>query len=390
MIKTDVIIIGGGAAGLMCAIEAGKRGRNVLVIEHCEKIGKKILISGGGRCNFTNKNVFPENFISQNPHFCKSALSRFTPEDFISMIEMHNIAYHEKKLGQLFCDASSRQIVEMLEIECRNYGVKIITHCEVKNIVKKELFEIDTNREQKYSAESVVIATGGISIPKMGATDFGYKIAKQFNIDLTSIFPALVPFTFSGENKKMFAEISGVSIDSEVSCNGISFRENILFTHKGMSGPAILQISSYWQKGNPISLNLLPDLNLYDILKENSKGKTELVNFLSAYFPKRFAQVFTENYFPSKPLINYSDKELKLISDKIHNWNLLPSGTEGFDKAEVTAGGIDTNELSSKTMESKKVKGLYFIGEVADVTGWLGGYNFQWAWASGFAAGQFA
>ncbi|HMS64047.1 MAG TPA: NAD(P)/FAD-dependent oxidoreductase [Ignavibacteria bacterium] len=388
MTEKEVVIIGGGAAGLMCAIEAGKRGRNVLVIEHCEKIGKKILISGGGRCNFTNKNVFPDNFISQNPHFCKSALSRFTPDDFISMIEKHNISYHEKKLGQLFCDESSRQIVSMLETECKNYGVKIITNCEVKEIVKDKFFDIETNKE-KFQSESLVIASGGISIPKMGATDFGYKIAEKFNIGLTEIYPALVPFTFSGNDKKMFAEISGVSIDSEVSCNGVTFRENILFTHKGMSGPAILQISSYWNKGDSISLNILPDINFYEILKENSKSKIELVNFFSNYFPKRFAQAFTVNYFPSRPLINISDKDLKLISDKIHNWILNPSGTEGYDKAEVTTGGVDTNELSSKTMESKKVKGLYFIGEVVDVTGWLGGYNFQWAWSSGFAAGQF-
>ena len=388
MTGKEVVIIGGGAAGLMCAIEAGKRGRNVLVIEHCEKIGKKILISGGGRCNFTNKNVFPDNFISQNPHFCKSALSRFTPDDFISMIEKHNISYHEKKLGQLFCDESSRQIVSMLETECKNYGVKIITNCEVKEIVKDKFFDIETNKE-KFQSESLVIASGGISIPKMGATDFGYKIAGKFNIGLTDINPALVPFTFSGNDKKMFAEISGVSIDSEVSCNGVTFRENILFTHKGMSGPAILQISSYWNKGDSISLNILPDINFYEILKENSKSKIELVNFFSNYFPKRFAQAFTVNYFPSRPLINISDKDLKLISDKIHNWILNPSGTEGYDKAEVTTGGVDTNELSSKTMESKKVKGLYFIGEVVDVTGWLGGYNFQWAWSSGFAAGQF-
>ncbi|MCY7363293.1 MAG: NAD(P)/FAD-dependent oxidoreductase [Ignavibacteria bacterium] len=384
----DVIIIGAGAAGMMCAIEAGKRGRSVLLIEHCEKVGKKILISGGGRCNFTNKNVSSENFLSDNSHFCKSALSRFTPENFISLIEKHKISFHEKKLGQLFCDGSSRQIVEMLENECKDVGVKILINYKIEKVIKNENFEVQTPREN-FNSASLVIATGGISIPKMGATDFGYKIAKQFNIKLTEIYPALVPFTFSNELKKIFGELSGISVDSVVSCNGISFRENILFTHKGLSGPAILQISSYWNSGDSIFINLLPDVNLFELLKENSNSKIELVNFLSNYFSKRFAQIFCGKYFQSKPLINFSEKEFKLISEKIHGWEIIPSGTEGYDKAEVTAGGVSTDELSSKTMESKKVKGLYFTGEVVDVTGWLGGYNFQWAWASGFAAGQF-
>lgn len=388
MIKADAVIIGAGAAGLMCAIEAGKRGRSVLVLEHCEKPGKKILVSGGGRCNFTNKNVSPENFISHNPHFCKSALSGYTPDDFISLIEKYNIKYHEKKSGQLFCDDSSRLVVSMLENECNNSGVRIITNCKVKNITRNDLFEIDTESDRIQSG-SLVIATGGISIPKMGATDFGYKIARQFHIGLTEIHPGLVPLTFSGEERKMFSEISGVSVDAEVKCNVISFRENILFTHKGLSGPAILQISSYLKKSDSISVNLLPEINSYEILRDNSGSKTLLANFLSDYLPKRFSQAFTDKYFSSKPLITFPDKELKLISEKLHNWKLTPSGTEGFDKAEVTVGGVDTDELSSKTMETKKVKGLYFIGEVTDVTGWLGGYNFQWAWSSGFAAGKY-
>ena len=388
MIKADAVIIGAGAAGLMCAIEAGKRGRSVLLLEHCEKPGKKILISGGGRCNFTNKNVSPENFISHNPHFCKSALSGYTPDDFISLIEKYNIKYHEKKSGQLFCDDSSRLVVSMLENECKNSGVRIIVNCKVKNIIRNDFFEIDTESESIQTG-SLVIATGGISIPKMGATDFGYNIARQFNIGLREIHPGLVPLTFSGEERKMFSEISGVSVDAEVSCKSISFRENILFTHKGLSGPAILQISSYINKGESISVNLLPETDFYEILKNNSDRKTQLSNFLSVYLPKRFAQAFMNKYSSSGPLITFPDKELKLISDKLHNWNLTPSGTEGFDKAEVTVGGVDTDELSSKTMESKKVKGLYFIGEVTDVTGWLGGYNFQWAWSSGFAAGKY-
>lgn len=388
MITKDVVIIGGGAAGLMCAIEAGKRGRSAVVIEHEEKPGKKILISGGGRCNFTNLFATHDNFISNNPHFCKSALARYTTYDFISLVEKYKIAYHEKKLGQLFCYGSSREIVNMLLDECRQVNADIITGCSVDQIISGEKFLITTSCGD-YSATSVVISTGGISIPKMGATDFGYRIAKQFDMKLTEIFPGLVPLTLKEDQRKMFGELSGISIDSIVSYEDMSFRENILFTHKGLSGPAILQISSYWKHGNPISINLLPDKNILELLLESCESRIELVNLLSNHFPKRFAQVFCGTFFHSKPLNQYSRKELADIAEKIHNWKITPSSTEGFDKAEVTVGGIDTNELSSKTMESKKVKGLYFIGEVVDVTGWLGGYNFQWAWSSGFVAGQY-
>jgi len=388
MFEKDVVIIGGGAAGLMCAIEAGKRGRSVVVIEHEEKIGKKILISGGGRCNFTNKFASHENFISQNPHFCKSAFARYSTGDLISLVEKHNISYHEKKLGQLFCNGSSREIVSMLEDECKNAKVETVTNCKVNRINKETGFEIETSNGN-YNSESLVIATGGISIPKMGATDFGYRIAKQYDMKLTEILPGLVPLTLKEDEREIFGQLSGISIDSILSCENVSFRENILFTHKGLSGPAILQISSYWKTGRPISINLLPGLNISELFNENSDSRIELVNLLSNYIPKRFAQVFCEFYISSKPLNQFSQKDLKSISEKIHNWIIFPSGTEGFGKAEVTLGGIDTNELSSKTMESKKVKGLYFIGEVVDVTGWLGGYNFQWAWASGFVAGQY-
>lgn len=387
MIKKDVVIIGSGAAGLMCAAEAGKRERSVLLIEHTEKSGKKILISGGGRCNFTNRIVSSENFISDNPHFCKSALAGYTPDDFISLVESYNIPYHEKKLGQLFCNDSSRQIMYLLESECRKANVEILTDCKVDSLTEGNPFKIKTSLVE-FSSESLVIATGGISIPKMGATDFGYKTAEQFGINLTDIRPALVPLLFNKKERAVFGELSGISLDSEVMCNGKSFRENILFTHKGLSGPAILQISSYWKEGNRIVIDLLPGKNLFELLIENSKSRIELVNFISNIFPKRFAEVFCKRYFTSKPLNQYAQKELRLISDKFHEWEFSPSGTEGFNKAEVTLGGVDTGELSSKTMESKKVKGLYFIGEVVDVTGWLGGYNFQWAWASGFAAGQ--
>lgn len=386
--EKDVLIIGAGAAGMMCAAEVAKRKRSVLLIEHSEKAGKKILISGGGRCNFTNKNASHINFISDNPHFCKSALSRYAPDDFISLVEKHNIHYHEKKDGQLFCDDSSKQIVAMLLKECSESGAEVITDCTVQSVKKNHSFVVETSKGI-YTSESLVIATGGLSIPKMGATDFGYRTAKQFGIRHTDIRPGLVPLLFKNDFTETFGQLSGISVDSYVSYGKTGFRENILFTHRGLSGPAILQISSYCRNNESISVNLLPELNFYDILKSNSGSRSLLVNFLSEYFPKRFAQSFCEKYLPAKSLNQLTEKELKEISDKLHNWHIIVKGSEGFSKAEVTCGGIDTDELSSKTMESKKVKGLYFIGEVVDVTGWLGGYNFQWAWASGFAAGQF-
>jgi predicted Rossmann fold flavoprotein len=386
MIFHNTIIIGAGAAGLMCAIEAGKHGRKVLVIEYAEKIGKKILISGGGRCNFTNIYTKPENFISKNPHFCKSALARYTPQDFISLVEKHNIKYHEKKLGQLFCDNSAKEIINMLEKECNDAGVEILLNRTVNEIKKAGKFVLETNKGE-FECKSVVIATGGISIPQMGATDFGYKIARQFGIKITKIVPALVPFMLK---EKAFSEISGVSIDSIVSCNGTSFRENILFTHNGLSGPAILQISSYWDEGDAIRINLLPEQNIEKLIEENRSSKMMLDNFLSQFLPKRFVDIWSMMYFKPKSLNKLSANEIKKIAEMLHYWVLIPSGTEGFGKAEVTKGGVDTGELSSKTMECKKINGLYFIGEVVDVTGWLGGYNFQWAWASGFAAGEYA
>jgi predicted Rossmann fold flavoprotein len=392
--KKDVIVIGAGAAGLLCAIEAGKRGRKTVVLESSEKPGNKILISGGGRCNFTNINTHPECFISENPHFCKSALARYSPNDFIALVEKHRIKYHEKKLGQLFCDGSAKEIVNMLVEECRIAGVEIVTNCNVRKISPhpqplsksgEESFSVITNQEE-YISESLVIATGGVSIPQMGATDFGYMRAKQFDISLTEVKPGLVPLTF---NKWKFSDLSGVSIDAIVSCNNIRFRENILFTHRGLSGPAILQISNYWNQGDAITINLLPDKNFEEMLIKDKASRIQLDNFLSQHMPKRFADKFSEMYFQAKPLYKLKETSFPEIAEKIHNWIVKPSGTEGFQKAEITIGGVNTDELSSKTMESKKVKGLYFIGEVVDVTGWLGGYNFQWAWASGFAAGQY-
>ncbi len=388
----NTIIIGAGAAGLMCAIEAGKRGRKVLVLEHAEKIGKKILISGGGRCNFTNLDVNPENFISNNPHFCKSALARYTPQDFIAIIEKHGIKYHEKKLGQLFCDGSAKEIVQMLQNECDDALVEIKANCTIEKIEQinnsgsETAFHV-TGNIGEFNSESLVIATGGISIPQMGATDFGYKLAKQFGLQLTKTVPGLVPFTL---NEKTYSELSGLSIDSIVSCNNTRFRENILFTHKGLSGPAILQISSYWNDGDEVTIDLLPAIDLESLITEHKPNKAELVNVLAKIYPKRFAETWCEINFPSKPVNRITQKELDLLTFKLHNWVIVPKGTEGFGKAEVTKGGVDTGELSGKTMEAKKVPGLYFIGEVVDVTGWLGGYNFQWAWASGFAAGQYA
>jgi predicted Rossmann fold flavoprotein len=387
MLEWDVIIIGGGAAGLFCAIEAGKRGRRVLVLEHTEEVGKKIAISGGGRCNFTNIYTSAENFISANPHFCKSALARFTPTDFISLVEKHGIAYHEKKLGQLFCDGSARQIIDMLLLECRQAGAEIRCRCQVISVEKESAFRVETN-QGSFLSSSLVIATGGLSIPPLGATDFGYRIARQFGLRIEEPRPALVPFTLTSQMQRQLSPLSGVSLGAIVSCCGAQFRENILVTHRGLSGPAILQISSYWRPGAPVSLNLLPDEDVLEILTHNQNSGIELANLLARHLPKRFAQAWCDLYAVSRPLKQFDGRELREIAQKIHEMRITPSGTEGFRKAEVTAGGVSTTELSSRTMEARRVPGLYFIGEVVDVTGQLGGYNFQWAWASAYAAGQ--
>ena len=386
--KFDVVIIGAGAAGLFCAVEAGKRGRKVLVVEHNAQVGRKIIISGGGRCNFTNLNTKAENFISNNPHFCKSALARYTPQDFVELVKKHKINFYEKKLGQLFCCESSRQIVEMLLEECRKAKVEIRLNCSVKDVSKNELFEIETN-QGKFTAESLVVATGGLSIPHIGATDFGYKIARQFGLKIIATKPALVPLVFQIGVLENYKNLAGVSLDSVVSCGKESFRENILFTHRGLSGPAILQISSYWKSGQAVEIDLLPAKNAFDILQNSRESKKELANFLSEFLPNRFADAFCQTIAASKPLKNYSEKEFASIAEKLHGWQIIFDESEGYKKAEVTSGGVSTDELSSKTMETKRVAGLYFIGEVVDVTGWLGGYNFQWAWSSAFAAGEF-
>jgi len=382
-VNYDVIIIGGGAAGMFCAIEAGKRGRRVLVIEHNAEVGRKIIISGGGRCNFTNINTRPENFISANPHFAKSALARYTPHDFIELVKKHKIAFYEKKLGQLFCRESSRQIVDMLLLECRRAKAKVLTQCSVTQIEKDVRFTLQTSRG-KLNCESLVIATGGRSFPKVGATGFGYDVARQFGVKMTQTRPSLVALSADGQ----FSTLAGISVDALVSTGRHSFRENILFTHRGMSGPAILQISNYWQKGAPIEVDLLPEINAVELLLENSSRSEKLGNFLSKSLPERFARAFVSLTVEDRPLNQFSHAELRTIGERLNSWKVNFAQTEGYDRAEVTLGGVETGELSSTTMETKKVTGLYFIGEVVDVTGWLGGYNFQWAWASGFAAGQ--
>jgi predicted Rossmann fold flavoprotein len=389
MLKWDVIVIGAGAAGLFCAIEAGKRGRRVLVLEHSDRVGKKIAISGGGRCNFTNVQTNSDNFLSANPHFCKSALARYTPADFISLVEKHGIAYHEKKLGQLFCDGSSQQITNLLLRECQTAGVEIRCGCQVLKVLKADSFSVSTN-QGTFDSSSLVIATGGLSIAPLGATDFGYRIARQFELRIEETRPGLVPFTLTSQMLKELTKLSGVSLAALVRCGNKDFRENILFTHRGLSGPAILQISSYWKPGTPISIDLLPDEHALEMLTADQSSDIELATLLSRYLPKRFAQAWCELYAASRPLKQYNKSELEDIAQRLHNMQITPSGTEGFKKAEVTAGGVSTTELSSQTMEAKRVPGLYFIGEVVDVTGQLGGYNFQWAWASAFAAGQFA
>jgi predicted Rossmann fold flavoprotein len=385
----DVIVIGGGAAGLLCAIEAGKRGRGVLVIERNDRIGRKILISGGGRCNFTNLYATPEHFISENPDFCRSALASYTPDDVIALVEKHDIAYHEKKLGQLFCDGKAQQVVDMLARECADAGVEILTDCEVWDVAAADTsgFSLDTDHEE-FECDSLVLATGGRSIPKIGATDFSLRVAKQFGLGMTETRPGLVPLTFAGEDIDFCAALSGVSFEAEVRTKRISFRENVLFTHRGVSGPAILQASSYWREGEPIDIDLLPGESAEELLEAAREDTRALPVLLAEHMPRRFAQAWCNRYGSNQALDKLSEHQRRQIAQRLNAWQLFPSGTEGFDKAEVMVGGVDTRELSSKTMEARKTPGLYFIGECVDVTGWLGGYNFQWAWASGYAAGQ--
>ena len=409
--ETDVVVIGGGAAGLFCAIEAGKRRRKVIVLEHADRIGKKIAISGGGRCNFTNLHSTADNFISQNPHFCKSALARYTPADFVSLVERHGISYHEKKLGQLFCDGSSAQIIEMLLTEATDAGVEIRCGSLIRAVrtadarVNEDLepvyagevvhaltpkppsFEIETGNGI-ITARSLVVATGGLSIPPLGATDFGYGLARQFGLAIVEPWPALVPFTLPGDTLRELSALTGISIDALVDCEGNQFRENILITHRGISGPAALQVSSYWKPGLSLTINLLPDHDALTLLRECQNKEIALANFLSQFLPRRFAAAWCALNFPSQPLKRYTSEQILDIAQRLNHWEIIPAGTEGYKKAEVTAGGVSTAELSSQTMEVKSVPGLYFIGEVVDVTGHLGGHNFQWAWASGHTAGK--
>jgi predicted Rossmann fold flavoprotein len=388
-VHTDLIIIGGGAAGLMCALTAGRRGRSVRVIEHANRCGKKILMSGGGRCNFTNTGTSAENFISRNRHFCKSALARYRPTDFIAMVEHHGIAYHEKELGQLFCDDSSKQIVRMLLDECAAAGVQIDLSCTVEQVLREpDGFHLHTSQGVR-TAPAVVVASGGLSIPSMGASGFGHELARQFGLRVLPTRAGLVPLTLSGTHQERLQDLSGVALPVTATANQRSFSNYLLITHRGISGPAILQISSYWQPGDQLQLDLLPQGDALALLQEQLKARpaAELRSVLADLLPKRFAQRLCEHWFASKPMRQYTQFELRAIADSLQSWPLVASGTEGYRTAEVTLGGVDTDELSSTTMESKRVPGLYFIGEVVDVSGWLGGYNFQWAWASGHAAG---
>ncbi len=389
MMKCDVVIIGSGAAGMMCAIQAGMRGRSVVLLDHAKKLAEKIRISGGGNCNFTNIHARPECYISENPHFCRSALARYTPQNFIALLKKHNIGFHEKKLGQLFSGAGSDAIISMLKEECDAQAVKRHMGTTIQSIERRPSghFHLETSRDE-FETVSLVIATGGLSIPKVGATPFGYRIAEQFGIPVTKLKAGLVPLTFAPEQWKPYADLTGVSFPAIVSAGKQSFREDLLVTHRGLSGPAILQASSYWQPGSALSIDLLPDVDMRELLVENKGSKKLLSNFLAQWLPKSFAEVWCSQAFENRPLNQYNEKQREMIASRLHGWQVTPSGTLGYAKAEVTCGGVDTRALSSKTMECKDVPGLYFIGEVVDVTGWLGGYNFQWAWSSGFAAGQ--
>jgi len=388
----DVIIIGAGAAGMMSAIEAGKRGRKVLLVDHYKKIGEKIRISGGGRCNFTNINTNPNKFLSQNPKFVRSALSQYTQNDFINLINKYEIKFHEKKLGQLFCDHSAQQIVEMLLKECELANVTILKEFIIKDVIKDNDQYLVLTETDKYSSKSLIIATGGLSVPKIGATSFGYEIAKKFNHDVIETLPALVPLTFNEKILEMCKELTGLSVEAIVSFNKVLFEEGMLFTHRGLSGPSILQISSYWKLGDNIKVNLSPKLNVYQLLEEKRKlnPKLDILNIIADILPKRLAQIICSDNKVSGNISELSNKVLKQLSDAINYWIINPTGSEGYRTAEVTLGGVNTKEISSKTMMSNKHKNLFFIGEVVDVTGHLGGYNFQWAWSSGYVAGQYA
>ena len=392
MKKIDVIIIGASASGLMCAIEAAKRGRDVVVLDHANKAGKKILMSGGGRCNFTNYDISTENYISHNPHFVKSALSRFTQWDFIAMVEAYKIPYHEREHGQLFCDDSSKDILNLLLNECKKVNISIQLKTDILNIDKQsdQHFIIKSNSGD-FHCQSLVIASGGLSIPKMGATPFGYKVAEQFNIKVWPTSAGLVPFTLHNHDKETLSDLSGIAINSVVSTKKINFRENILFTHRGLSGPAILQVSSYWDAGETIEINLLPDIDLLETLTEafEKQPQIKLKTLLYKLLPKRLINVFIKADLLDKTLQEISHKQFQHVASALQNWSIQPNGTEGYRTAEVTIGGVDCDALSSKTFESKTVSGLYFIGEVMDISGWLGGYNFQWSWSSGWCAGQY-
>ena len=390
--KFDVIIIGAGAAGMMSAIEAGKRGRKVLLVDHYKKIGEKIRISGGGRCNFTNINTNPNKFLSQNPKFVRSALSQYTQNDFIALINKHEIKFHEKKLGQLFCDHSAQQIVEMLLKECELANVTILKEFIINDINKENDQYIVSTEDKKYSSQSLIIATGGLSVPKIGATSFGYEMAKKFDHNIVETLPALVPLTFNEKILEICKELTGLSVEAIVSFNKTLFQEGMLFTHRGLSGPSILQISSYWKQGDNIKVNLSPKLNVYQFLEDKRKlnPKLDIAQIISDILPKRLAQIICNKNGVAGNISELSNKILKQLSDNINSWLINPTGSEGYRTAEVTLGGVNTKELSSKTMMSLKHKNLFFIGEVVDVTGHLGGYNFQWAWSSGYVAGKYA
>ena len=391
--KFDAIVVGGGAAGLMCALTAGQRGLRVLVVEHANRVGKKILMSGGGRCNFTNTGAAPANYLSANPHFCKSALARYTPAHFIELVERHGIAYHEKGLGQLFCDESSKLVVRMLLDECAAGGVRIETSCAIDRVVHGDsgAFHVRTARGE-FTAPALVVASGGLSIPSMGASGFGYALARQFGHDVLPTRPGLVPLTLSGKHQERLSELAGVAFPVTARCNGAAFTNAMLLTHRGVSGPAILQVSSYWEPGDDLRLDLLPGTDPLEALQalQRERPAAELRTLLGELLPRRFAQRLCEHWLlpfrPARPIRQFTPAELRDVAALLRDWPLVASGTEGYRTAEVTLGGVDTDGLSSTTMQSKHVPGLYFIGEVVDVTGWLGGYNFQWAWASAHAA----